>query len=135
MRAQAFDDGNDAAQFLGERHGAGAGAGGFAADVENVGAFSGEPQAVGDGARGGVVLAAIREAVGRDIDDAHDTGAIKRQTGEARARLRETLDEAAQFERIGPVALEQLVQVEQAALCGVAGAVRDFDDREIEARV
>ena len=64
--------------FGGER--GGVGTSGFAAKVEDVGAFLEHPEGLGDGAFGGVlgrvVEAAVGEGVGRDIEDAHDQSAL-----------------------------------------------------------
>ena len=64
----------------------GAGARRLAADVENVGALLGELQAVRDGGLRRRMQAAVGEAVGRDVDDAHDARTVERQTCKARAR-------------------------------------------------
>ena len=75
-----LDDGEDAGLFFfgGER--GGVGAGGFAADVEDVGAFVEHGDGLGEGAFGGVLggveVAAVREGVGRDVEDAHDEGSL-----------------------------------------------------------
>src|SRR5262249_26015755 len=70
-RRQLAHDGDDAAEFLVEGDGFGVGAGGFAADVEQVGALADEFEAVGHGGVGGGVPAAVGEAVGGDVDDPH----------------------------------------------------------------
>ena len=72
------DDGEDAGLlfFRGER--CGVGAGGFAADVEDVGAFVEHFFCLVEGAFGGlagsVEVAAVGEGVGCDVEDAHDEG-------------------------------------------------------------
>ena len=62
--------------FGGER--SGVGTGGFAAEVENVGAFVEHAEGLRDGALRGVfgrvVEAAVGEGVGCDVEDAHDEG-------------------------------------------------------------
>ncbi len=70
------DDGEDAAEFLGFLDGFGAGAGGLAADVEDVGTFREELEAVLDGATDVGKLPAVGKGVGRDIEDAHDHPAL-----------------------------------------------------------
>ncbi len=69
---EGFDDGQDAAELLVDRHRIGARARGFAADVEDVGAIVDHLQPVGDGARRVEPPPAIGERVGRDVDDPHD---------------------------------------------------------------
>ncbi len=74
LAAQAGDDRDDAGGLLGLGHGPGAGAGALAPDVDDVGAFGDERQAVGDGPGGIGVPAAVRERIGGDVDDAHEPG-------------------------------------------------------------
>ena len=69
---EALDDGQDAAQLLLDGDGIGTGAGGLAADVEDLRTLGGEPAAVRDRVLGGVEHAPVREGVGRDVDHAHD---------------------------------------------------------------
>ena len=75
---EGFDDGEDAGLFFfwGER--GGVGAGGFAAEVENVGAFIEHLEGLGEGSFGGVggrvIKAPVGKGVGRDVEDAHDEG-------------------------------------------------------------
>ena len=52
------------------------------ADVEDVGACRLELQGVRDRRVGGQIAPAVREAVGGDVDDAHDQWPIERQTGD-----------------------------------------------------
>ena len=72
------DDGEDAGLFFGGGEGGGVGAGGLAADVEDLGAGVEHGESLGEGAvgcvLGGVEMAAVGEAVGRDVEDAHDDG-------------------------------------------------------------
>ena len=68
-------DGEDAGLLFGGGDGGGVGAGGFAADVEDVGAFVEEFEGLGEGCFGGVELAAVGEAVGGEVEDGHDEGA------------------------------------------------------------
>lgn len=75
LAADGADDGNDAADFFFSGDGFGAGAGGFAAEVEDVGAFGEEVEGVFDSAAGVEEAAAVGEGVRGDIDDAHDEGA------------------------------------------------------------
>jgi len=80
-----LDDGEDAGLFFfwGER--GGVGTGGFAADVEDVGAFVEHGDGLGEGAFGGVLggveVAAVGEGVGRDVEDAHDEGSLAEGEG------------------------------------------------------
>ena len=75
LGADGADDGDDAADFFFGGDGFGAGAGGFATEVEDFGAFGEEVEGVFDGAAGIEEAAAVGEGVGGDIDDAHDEGA------------------------------------------------------------
>ncbi len=61
-----------AADFLFRRDFLRTGPGGFAADVDDVSALPGEAQALRGGILGGGEVAAVGEAVRRDIDHAHD---------------------------------------------------------------
>ncbi|KAG0755082.1 hypothetical protein G6F22_020727 [Rhizopus arrhizus] len=54
-------------------------AGGFATDVEQIGAFLDQLQAMCDRSLGGVVRAAVGERVRGDVDDAHDPGTVEAQ--------------------------------------------------------
>ncbi len=72
MAAEAGDDGEDAADLFIGVHRGGTGAGGLAADVDDVGAFGDELETVLDGAAGVAEVAAVGEGIGRDIEDAHD---------------------------------------------------------------
>ena len=80
-----FDDGEDAGLFFfGDERG-GVGAGGLAADVEEVGAFVEHLEGVGYGS-GRLVLrrvevAAVGEAVRGDVEDAHEEGAPAEREG------------------------------------------------------
>jgi hypothetical protein len=69
---EPLEDRHDAPQLLGLADRLGAGAGGLAADVENVGSLGRQPPAVGDGGLRIRPRAAIGERVGRDVHDAHD---------------------------------------------------------------
>ncbi len=73
-----FDDGEDAGLLFVGGEWMGVGAGGFAADVEDVGAFVehflGLLEGSFGGVRGGVEEAAVGEGVGSDVEDAHDEG-------------------------------------------------------------
>ena len=72
-----LDDGQDAALLLlhADAHGTG-GAGGLTANVDNGGALGNHAGGAGDGVGGGVVLAAIAEGVGGDVEDTHHEGAF-----------------------------------------------------------
>ena len=71
LPAQRADHRHHAAKFLLHVDRLGVGPGAFAADVEDVGALGGQPQAVLHGRVGVEAVAAVGEAVGRDVDDAH----------------------------------------------------------------
>ena len=71
---EAFDHRHDARQFLALVHAFGTRPGRFAADIEDIGPFGRELQPMGDGLLGCGVAAAIRETVGRHVDDTHDQG-------------------------------------------------------------
>ncbi len=79
--ANGFEDGEETRLLLGWRELGRVGAGGFGADVEDVGAAIENIEAVLDGGVGEKELAAIGEAVGRDVEDAHDEGAIAEREG------------------------------------------------------
>lgn len=83
LAADAFEDGNDAADFFLGRDGLGTGAGGLAPDVEDVGALGEETQSVLDGAAGVKEMATVGEGVGGDVDDAHDEGSGADGMGDA----------------------------------------------------
>jgi len=76
-----FEDWEDAGLLFGGGDGGGVGAGGFAAQVEDVGTFVEELKGVGQGFGGGEEVAAIGEAVGGDVEDAHDAGAWAKREG------------------------------------------------------
>lgn len=71
-----FDDRDDARLFFFGGEGCGVGTGGFAPDVEDVGAFVEHRHGLGEGpfgsVLGGVEVAAVGERVGCDVEDAHD---------------------------------------------------------------
>ena len=71
-----LDDGQDAALFFLHADAHGTGAGGLTANVDNGGALCDHAGGVGDGVGGGVVLAAVAEGVGGDVENAHDEGAF-----------------------------------------------------------
>ena len=56
--------------------GLGVGAGGFAAEIEQVGTIVEELEGLSEGGWWREEVAAVREAVGRDVDDAHEERAI-----------------------------------------------------------
>ncbi len=73
----AFDDREDAIGFLLVGDGlAGAGTGGFAADVDDPCAIVQHAESGSDGGFGAAVLTAVGEGVGCDIEDAHDDGGL-----------------------------------------------------------
>ncbi len=82
-----FDDGEDAVLLLLGADGIvgaeflGAGAGGFAADVDEVGALIEHGEGVLDGGVRVEKRAAIGERVGGDVEDAHDEGALAEWQG------------------------------------------------------
>ena len=82
-----FDDGQDAVDLLLGGDGSGkrgslagcggrAGAGGFAADIEDVGTFIEKRQSVGDGGLGREKLASVGEGIRGDVEHAHDERAL-----------------------------------------------------------
>ena len=80
-----LEDGEDAGLLFvwGERRGVGAG--GLAADVEDVGALFEELEGLGYGSFGGVLrgveVASVGEGVGCDVEDAHDDGSLAQCEG------------------------------------------------------
>ena len=80
-----FDDGEDADLLFAGGEGGGVGAGGFAADVEDVGSFVEHLKGLGYGSVGGVFggveVAAVGEGVGCDVEDAHDEGSLAEGKG------------------------------------------------------
>jgi hypothetical protein len=76
LGGQAADDGDDAAQFLGLVDPGGSGAGGLAADVDQVRALGDQVEATLDGGRGVEEAAAVGEGVGGDVHDSHDRAAV-----------------------------------------------------------
>src|SRR5207237_450060 len=71
---EAFDDGEDAGEFVGGGDGNGAGTGRFAADVDDFSALGDELVGVVESSVEFGVAAAVVEGVGRDVEDAHDDG-------------------------------------------------------------
>ncbi len=127
-RPQALDDWDDARELLLGGDVVGAGAGRFAADVENVGALLGELQSVRDGGLRRRVQAAVGEAVGRNVDDAHDARTVERQTGKARARRGDCLEVLRGGEgAAAPVALDGIAERDDAAPDASAIALGDLD--------
>ena len=61
---------------------------GFAADIQRIGTFFGQAQAVGDGRVERRVFAAVGKRIGRDVDDADDAGAIQREDAAGAVQLR-----------------------------------------------
>ena len=85
--ASARDDGQHPPALLLEVDGVGTGPRRLATDVEDVGTFSLEPQRVFDRGIRRKEAAAIGEAVGRDVDDAHDQRLVEREARHRRSRL------------------------------------------------
>ena len=75
-RRESFNDGDDAADLLVRRHDLGAGAGGLAADVEDVGTVGNQGLGAGEGVGRAEGEAAVGEAVGRRVDDPHHAGTL-----------------------------------------------------------
>ncbi len=79
------DDGEDAGLLFVGGEGDGFGAGGFAADVEEVGAGVEHGESLGNGTLGfvggGVEVATVGEGVGGDVEDAHDAGMVAEREG------------------------------------------------------
>ena len=97
-RRQFADNRNDAAQFLFEGNRRGAGPGGFAADVEEVGALFDQLQSHGQRRRRRGELAAVGEAVRRDVDDAHDEGAHIHASRRSRQRQTSRLSDIRNYQ-------------------------------------
>ena len=80
-----FDDRQDAGLLFGGGERSGVGAGGFAADVEDVGALVEHLERLGEGALRGMLgrveVAAVGEAVGGDVEDAHDERSLAEREG------------------------------------------------------
>ena len=80
-----FDDGKDAVLLFAGGEGYGAGTGGFAADVEDVGSFVEHMEGLGYGAVGGILwgveVASVGEGVGGDVEDTHDDGPLAKRHG------------------------------------------------------
>ena len=71
-----LNNGQDAALLLLHTDADCTGAGGFAANIDNGGALSDHAGGVGDSIGGGIVLSAVTEGVGGDVEDAHHEGAF-----------------------------------------------------------
>ena len=94
-----LDDGQDAVELLlgGDGSGQGgsvagrggcAGAGGFSANVEDVGALVEQFEAVGGSGFGIEIEASVGKGIGRDVEHAHDEGALaERQRAAARVPI------------------------------------------------
>ena len=132
-RAQALDDGDDAAQLFLGGNVLGAGPRRLAADVEDVGAFLGKLQAVRDGRLRRSMQAAVGEAVGRDVDDAHDARPVEGEAGESGARRGDRLEVVRGIERPAtPVALDGILQRDDPAVDARAVTHGNFDGRETQ---
>jgi hypothetical protein len=79
----------DTAYFLAGGEQGGSGAGRLAADVDNVGAGRQQRITLPDRAIGIKPAAAIKKAVGRDVEDTHHEGAIKGEPGPWQTRGRQ----------------------------------------------
>lgn len=73
---QSLQNGDEAAEFFGGGDAGAAGLGGFGADIEDIGSFGFELDGAGDGEIGIVILAAIGEGIGRDVQDGDDESAF-----------------------------------------------------------
>ena len=71
-----LDNGQDAALLLLHADAHRTGAGGLTANIDNGGALGNHAGGVGDSVGRGVVLAAVAEGVGGDVEDAHHEGAF-----------------------------------------------------------
>jgi hypothetical protein len=76
LLAQPLENGNNAAEFFFRGDGLSAGFGGLAADVDDIGALLFHLHGAGESEIGVKVFAAVRERIGRDVEDAHDESAI-----------------------------------------------------------
>jgi hypothetical protein len=74
--AQAFKNGKKAAKLFSGADAAGAGPRGFSTNIENVGAGALHRESVIDGVARVKKSATVGEAVGRDVEDAHEEGAF-----------------------------------------------------------
>jgi hypothetical protein len=78
------DDRDDAIGLGSFRHAMRTGAGGFTADIDDVGAFLHQGDSPGDRVCRPEECPTVREGIGSDIEDAHDQGAVAHgQTGHA----------------------------------------------------
>jgi hypothetical protein len=68
---QPLEHGNQAAQFLRRANGPRAGAGGFGADIDDVGALFFQFESAREGAVGFSILAAVGKRIGRHVEHAH----------------------------------------------------------------
>ena len=84
-RRQRLDHRHDPPQLLLEVDRLGTGPRQLRADVEDVGALRLEPQRVRDGGIRRQIAPAVREAVRRDVDDAHQARPVERQSGDGLA--------------------------------------------------
>jgi hypothetical protein len=82
----------DARRLFLRRHRLRARPGGFATDVDDVGAGRQHGARVVDGMRGFDEIAAVGEAVGRHVDDTHDQRPLEVEAGPMRPRRGESLD-------------------------------------------
>ena len=88
LGGQRLDHRQHPAQLLLDRDGLRAGPAGLAAEVEQVGPLGGQAAGVVDGALGAAEAAAVGEAVGRHVHDAHHLRARdRRRTGSSAPRL------------------------------------------------
>ena len=97
LLGEGRDDGDDAPQLLVQADGLGARPGRFPADVEDIGTFGLQLQAMGDGGLRIEPAPAVGEAVGRDVDDAHEARPVHGEPGDGQARLLDALDEGRQL--------------------------------------
>jgi len=71
--------------FFFGRQGSGVGACGFAAEIEDIGAFVEQSEGVGErtlrGVGGGVEETAVGEGVRRNVEDTHDEGSLAERKG------------------------------------------------------
>ena len=79
--AEALEDGQEARLFLGGGERGGVGTGGLRSEIEEVGPFLKQAEAVVVGERGRGVGAAVGEGVRGEIEDGHEPGALAEREG------------------------------------------------------
>ncbi len=73
---QPLEDRDEAAEFFGLRNARGAGAGGFSANIDDIGAQFFQFDGAGEGAVGVLIGGSVGERIGSDVEDAENQGAV-----------------------------------------------------------